>query len=262
MARGGRESFNRQTSDTSMGTSSSTTWPTSPSKLTMALTSSLETVGKEVTGASRSGKAAFAMVACSTGSLGKVQTEKVRHPHMMGRSERTGHWRCNGCRRMTMGNADMKQSRFRCEEGCDFDLCSTCYELWLDWREGQTQVTAQEKRVEPVPARSARPQAVSFEDGPMRVLGNNQTGTSSAGVASALVATTGVSDGDPEALRLRPLPSRMSMGTDASAASTSTIVLARTADAISSVARGLLSCLPFPCVCLRPSQQKKPCSTE
>lgn len=45
-----------------------------------------------------------------------------RLPGMMGRSAMWGEWMCNSCRRASSSSA----KRFRCIEGCDYDLCDGC----------------------------------------------------------------------------------------------------------------------------------------
>merc|ERR1740121_853159 len=49
------------------------------------------------------------------------------HAHQVHISDRTGHWYCNGCGKKSTSDRHMLKCRYRCVEGCNFDLCRHCY---------------------------------------------------------------------------------------------------------------------------------------
>jgi len=48
----------------------------------------------------------------------------VKHDHTLAPSTRSACWTCDGCERHSKKCPDMQ--RYRCSEGCDFDLCNAC----------------------------------------------------------------------------------------------------------------------------------------
>lgn len=50
--------------------------------------------------------------------------QQVQHEHPMERTGMDAAWQCDGCARDNVTHAEMV--RFRCSEGCDFDLCQQC----------------------------------------------------------------------------------------------------------------------------------------
>jgi len=61
-------------------------------------------------------------------SSGKEVQRRMVCMHDLELSDRQGHWFCNACGNDTVKNGWKHQQRYRCKQGCNFDLCACCYE--------------------------------------------------------------------------------------------------------------------------------------
>lgn len=58
---------------------------------------------------------------------GTKRMSLITHPHPLASSSDTNSWMCDQCKRASNQNPGMY--RYRCPQGCDFDLCGDCLQL-------------------------------------------------------------------------------------------------------------------------------------
>mmetsp|Transcript_119781 Transcript_119781/g.382329 ORF Transcript_119781/g.382329 Transcript_119781/m.382329 type:complete len:280 (+) Transcript_119781:198-1037(+) len=71
----------------------------------------------------------------SNASLSKRKV--VLCDHGVAPSDRKNHWFCDQCHKDSKKEKSMRELRYRCEEGCNYDLCEACYQDDVLLKKGQ-----------------------------------------------------------------------------------------------------------------------------